>query len=285
MQSPCSALPANVIGPPNRTLFLVPKHAPRPVSRWPTGPRAGRYALCSRRNSTAGRGAHSSSLTTERRRRSPHASGPTGANCPFQSAQSTATASASQICRIRPSASRPRRSTSAATETVSTESRLAAERRGIGSESGSRTTSLGSPRSVVVHGATSARRSRGIAASRDSTTTGRRPTSANAHHHTSPRAGRPFTRRPPRAATKPDHPNRRHRRLAARRRRGRQCPAQRIGAEQEVPQEPRRQARRQSNPSACGGHCPTARHPPSYSDVCDSCHDYAISDVRAARLD
>ena len=42
---------------------------------------------------------------------------------------------------------------------------------------------------VVVQGATSARRSRGIAASRDHTTTGRRPTSASSHHQTSPRNG------------------------------------------------------------------------------------------------
>lgn len=42
----------------------------------------------------------------------------------------------------------------------------------MGSSSGCSTTSLGRPRMVVVHGATSARRSRGMATSRDSTTTG-----------------------------------------------------------------------------------------------------------------
>ena len=55
---------------------------------------------------------------------------------------------------------------------------------------------------VVVQGATSARRSRGIAASRDRTTTGRRPISANSHHHTSPRAGSALTRR--RLLARPD---------------------------------------------------------------------------------
>lgn len=45
-------------------------------------------------------------------------------------------------------------------------------------------------RMVVVHGATNTRRSRGIAASRESTTTGRRPISGGSHHHTSPRRGR-----------------------------------------------------------------------------------------------
>ena len=106
-----------------------------------------------------------------------------------------------------------------ATETLSTESRFTAERRGIGSEPGSSTTSLASPRIVVVHGATSARRSRGIAASRDSTTAGRRPISAISHHHTSPRAGSALTRRPPPAATRPGHPTRRAHQPDARRRR------------------------------------------------------------------
>jgi hypothetical protein len=53
---------------------------------------------------------------------------------------------------MRVSANRPRRSTSTATETLSTESRFTAERRGIGSAPGSRTTSLASLRIVVVHG-------------------------------------------------------------------------------------------------------------------------------------
>ena len=107
--------------------------------------------------------------------------------------QSTATSRAVQMARIRVSASRPSRSTNTPTETLSTESRFTAERRGIGSDPGSRTTSLASPRMVVVHGATSARLSRGIAASRESTTTGRRPISAISHHQTSPRAGSALT--------------------------------------------------------------------------------------------
>jgi hypothetical protein len=110
-----------------------------------------------------------------------------------QSAQSTATARAAQTCRIRASASRPSRSTSTATETLSTESRLTTQRRGTGSSPGFRPTSLTRPRIVVVHGAISARRCRGITASRESTTTGRRPISGSSHHHTSPRAGRAFT--------------------------------------------------------------------------------------------
>lgn len=106
-----------------------------------------------------------------------------------QTWQSTATARAAQISRIRASASRPSRSTRTPSETLSTESKLTAERCGTGSLPGSRTTSLGNARIVVVQGATSARRSRGMAASRDRTTTGRRPTSGNLHHHSSPRAG------------------------------------------------------------------------------------------------
>ena len=128
-----------------------------------------------------------------------------------QPGQSTATPRALQISRIRVSANRPSRLTSTATETLSTESRLTAERRGTGSSPGSRSTSLASPRIVVVHGGTSARRCRGITASRDKTTTGRRPISAISHHHTSPRAGNAFTRRRLPVATTPGRPTRRAR--------------------------------------------------------------------------
>lgn len=110
--------------------------------------------------------------------------------------QSVATSSAAQISRIRDSLSRPMRSTSPATDTDSTESRLTTLRRGTGSSPGSSATSLARPRTVVVHGAISARRSCGIAASRDSTTTGRRPIPGGSHHHTftSPRnVGHPVT--------------------------------------------------------------------------------------------
>ena len=57
---------------------------------------------------------------------------------------------------------------------------------GTGSSPGSRTTSPGRPRIVEVPGATTARRNRAMAASRDRTTTGRRPMPGNSHHHTSP---------------------------------------------------------------------------------------------------
>src|SRR5215207_11541407 len=106
-----------------------------------------------------------------------------------QREQATATEKAAHICRIRASPSLPRRSTRTASDTLSTESRFTAERRGTGSSLGSRTTSLARPRIVVVHGATTARRSRGMAESRDKTTTGRLPASASSHHQTSPRAG------------------------------------------------------------------------------------------------
>jgi len=137
---------------------------------------------------------------------------------PCHREQSTATSRAAQMARVLVSASRPSRLTNTATETLSTESRFTAERRGIGSESGSRTTSLASPRMVVVQGATSVRRSRGIATSRDSTTTGRRPISAISHHHTSPRAGSAIRWRRPPAATRPGRPTRRVPQPGARRR-------------------------------------------------------------------
>ena len=109
--------------------------------------------------------------------------------------QSTATARASQIACMRSSLSRPIRSVSMPKETLSTESRFTAVRRRTGSSPGSSTTSLASPRIVVVHGAMSARRRRGMATSRESTTTGRRPISGGSHHQSSPRRGRGVTTR------------------------------------------------------------------------------------------
>ena len=135
-----------------------------------------------------------------------------------QPGQSTATSSAAQTCRIRSSLSRPRRSTSTATETLSTESRLTPDCRGTGSSPGCSSTSLANPRIVVVHGATRARRNLGIAASRERTTTGRLPTSGSSHHHTSPRAGRGLTMsRQPRGMT-PDRPTHRPHRAGGHRR-------------------------------------------------------------------
>jgi len=126
--------------------------------------------------------------------------------------QSTATSSARQISRIRIPLSAPIRSTSTAVATDSIESRLTAQRRPIGSSPGLSTTSLGRPLTVVVHGATSARRSRGMAASRDRTTTGRRPIPGGSHHHTSPRNGSALTWPKPHFETKRDRPSRlRHR--------------------------------------------------------------------------
>ncbi len=121
--------------------------------------------------------------------------------------QSTATSSAWQISRIRIPLSAPIRSTSTAVDTDSIESRLTAQRRPIGSSSGSSTTSLGRPLIVVVHGATSARRSRGMAASRDRTRTGRRPISGGSHHHSSPWTGTTLTWPKPRVGTKRDRPS------------------------------------------------------------------------------
>jgi len=95
---------------------------------------------------------------------------------------------------------------SVAIETLSTESRFTADLLGMGSSVGSRTTSLGRPRIFVVHGAMTARRSLGIATSRDSTTTGRREVSGSSHHHTSPRDGSSLTTTRLPHGTTPGHP-------------------------------------------------------------------------------
>ncbi len=187
---------------------------------------------------------------------------------------------AAQISRIRVSANRPSRWTSTASETLSTESRLTAERWGIGSVPGSSTTSLASPRSVVVHGATSARLCRGIMASRDRTTTGRRPMSAISHHHTSPRAGSAITRRRLPVATTPGRPTRPARRPGVRRRRHNWRPPRRICAERAMLEVPRQQGRRRWPRYAGSAQYRAAPHPRSCSVVCDSCHEYATRYLR-----
>lgn len=93
-------------------------------------------------------------------------------------------------------------------ETLSTESRFTADLLGMGSSAGSRTTSLGRPLIVVVHGAMTARRSLGIATSRESTTTGRSEISGSSHHHTSPRDGSSLTTTRLPHGTTPGHPTR-----------------------------------------------------------------------------
>ena len=157
-----------------------------------------------------------------------------------QREQSTATAKASHTWRIRASLNRPSRSTRTPSETLSTESRLIADRRGTGSSPGSSTTSLTSPRMVVVHGAINARLCRGITASRESTTTGRRPISAISHHQTSPRAGSAVTTRQRLAGTRRGHPTRPAHRVGVRRRRHSWRPLPRRGVGQAMPRAPRR---------------------------------------------
>lgn len=190
------------------------------------------------------------------------------------SEQSTATARAAQISRILTSATRPSRSTRIAIETLSTESRLIADRSGIGSSPGSRRTSLGRPLMVVVQGAMSARRCRGMTASRDSTTTGRRPISGISHHHTSPRAGRFVTRLSQRDGTRPGLPTRLARRGDARRtlsswRLLRPCDdgpgAQRA---------PHRLAQSLASQMS-SAHSRASQRQPSCSTACDSCHNHA----------
>jgi hypothetical protein len=189
--------------------------------------------------------------------------------------QSTATASAAQISCMRSSASRPSRSTRTASETLSTESRLTAERRGTGSSPGARITSLGSERIVVVHGAISARRRRGIATSRERITTGRRPISGSSHHHSSPRHGIGLTSWRQPAETTPGLPRHRAdpRDDGHTRRTWRRSPPR--GDVQAVPRALRRPRPRQSNPSVAAARRPAARCRRSCSDVCDSCHKYA----------
>ncbi len=133
--------------------------------------------------------------------------------------QSTATARAAQICCIRMSLRRPILSISTPTETLSTESRLTAVLRRTGSSPGSRRTSLARPRIVVVQGAISALRRRGIAASLERITTGRRPIFGGSHHHSSPRSGSAIKSPQQLGRTRRGRPTRRVRSTDERRRR------------------------------------------------------------------
>lgn len=151
-----------------------------------------------------------------------------------QAEQATATPSAAQTCRMRPSLRRPKRSTSVPIETLSTESRLTAESIGIGSSPGSSTTSLGILRTVVVHGPIKARRSLGIAASRDKTTTGRRAISGSSHHQTSPLAGSGVTMPQRQHGMMQGLPTHQPPQVGARRRRRKQHQARRSGNWQEA---------------------------------------------------
>jgi hypothetical protein len=169
--------------------------------------------------------------------------------------QSTAIANAEQISCILASASRPRRSTSTPTDTLSTESRLTADRLGTGSSPGSSTTSLGSARIVVVHGAISARPRRGMTASRESTTTGRRPISGSSHHHSSPRAGGWLMMRPRHVGMRPDRPRHRPREADADRKRRSWRRSRLCGAGQARRQAPRPQGLRRSILSASVSRC------------------------------
>lgn len=147
---------------------------------------------------------------------------------------------------MRASLNRPIRSISTLTETLSTESRLTAVRRTTGSAPGSSTTSLANPRMVVVHGAISARRKRGIATSRESTTTGRRPISGGSHHQSSPRNGSEIMSKRLQFETNQDRPIHQVRRSDGRRKHDRHHQSQRHATAREAQQGLRRKVRRHS---------------------------------------
>src|SRR5713101_1898341 len=191
--------------------------------------------------------------------------------------QSTATSSAAHTCPIRSPLSRPSRSTSTPIETLSTESRFTADRRGTGSSPGSRATSLGRPRTVVVQGAIKTRRSLGIAASRDRTTTGRRPISGSSHHHTSPRAGRAVMTRPQRRETTQGRPTHQAHRGGVRRTRRKQHRLRSHGDGQVRLLARHPAAPHRSSPTADCVHSPKGSHQRWYSPSLVTCHHYATN--------
>ena len=186
-------------------------------------------------------------------------------------------ANAEQTSRIRLSSSLPNRSVSVLTETLSTESRLTTDRRGIGSSPGSSSTSLANPRIVVVHGAISVLRSLGMATSRERTTTGRREMSGSSHHHTSPFMGIAVTRRLPLLERMQGPPIRRALRAECRRRLRRRNRSQRFGTGQEGQLGLRREEPRRSDLTATVLHPQSVIRRLSCLLVSVPCHDYATT--------
>jgi len=176
---------------------------------------------------------------------------------------------------MRSSLRRPSRSVSVPSETFSIESRLTAERRGMGSISSSRITSLGSRRMLVVHGATSTRPSLGIAASRERTRTGRRAMCGSSHHQTSPREGTSVTKIRPPDGTMQGRPIHRTDRWGGRRRRGRNRRVRLPGDASTGHPVLRRAASRRCYRDAVSVLHSGAPHRPWYSLSISSCHNYA----------
>jgi hypothetical protein len=187
-----------------------------------------------------------------------------------QASQATAISRALQIWCIRSSLSAAETLDECSEGDARDPVRLTTDARGMGSSPGSSSTSLGIPRIVVLHGPTSARRSRGIAASRDRTTTGRRPTSASSHHHTSPRGGNAVRMPRPPPGTRQGLPTRLPRRPGAcrtpcKRRRSRlrggaRRGGERLVEERRICQLRARLSRTREQPLVDGGADPHSRH-------------------------
>ena len=117
----------------------------------------------------------------------------------------------------------------------------------------------------------------GMAASRDSTTTGRRPISGSSHHHTSPRAGGSVTSGPRTGGTMRDRPTHRAPRGDDGRRRGTSSRSRRPGAERAAHAAPRPPGPRRSHLGVDDGPRPRGHHRRSYSGVLVPCHNCATA--------
>lgn len=178
---------------------------------------------------------------------------------------------------MRSSSSLPSRSVSVITETLSTESRLTADRSGIGSSPGSITTSLANPRTVVVQGAMSALRSLGMEMSRERITTGRREMEGSSHHHTSPLMGRPVTKKLPPLGRMRGRPNRLTHRVEGRHRSCIWHQSQQLDAGQPGHPELHPEEQHPSNQTATPLPVRSVTRQPSCSPVFVPCHKYATN--------
>jgi len=129
---------------------------------------------------------------------------------------------------------------------------------------------------VVVHGATNVRRNRGMAASREITTTGLLWISGSSHHQSSPRSGIEITRRRHQNETLQGFPTHRSRQSVNRRTRRKQRQSHSHGYERRARRGPHRAAWRHLRLNEAAGPSPGDHRQPLCLLVPCSCHNCSM---------
>ena len=129
---------------------------------------------------------------------------------------------------------------------------------------------------IVVHGATNVRRNRGMAASREITTTGLLWISGSSHHQSSPRSGIEVTRRRHQYETLQGFPTHRIHQLGIRRTRRKRSQPHLRDCERQVRRALRRGASRHLRLNAAAGPSPRDHRQPLCLLVPCSCHNCSM---------